>query len=140
MANAAMTFQYDDVGTVKKIIIDWLSDDGGAASAFDTKKISGFLLKGVTNPADGADQPDDNYNLSLTDPEGGNILGNCAANLLLRDDTLIQTVDFIIRDLAAADACGSGERPCVSDVITVNLSAAGNALQGRFILYWMGSV
>lgn len=140
MANSAMTFTYDDVGTVKKVTVDWLSDDADGTCVFDMKKISGFLLKGVTNPAGGADQPDDDYNLSLTDPEGGNILANCGDDLMARDDTLIETVDFIIRDLAAADACGSGERPCVSDVITVNIAAAGNALQGRLVLYWMGSV
>ena len=135
MANSAMTFAYDDVGTVKKIVIDWLSDDATADASFDTKKISGFLLKGVTNPADGGDQPDDNYNIILTDPEGSNILVNCNDDLLLRDDTAVETVDFILDGAIA----GSAGRPCVSDIITVSVDTAGNALQGRLVLYWMGS-
>lgn len=138
MANPAMTFQYDDVGTIKKIIIDWLSDDATADASFTTKKISGFLLKGVTDPD--ANAPDDNYNIILTDEEGANILLNCNADLLLRDTANVESVDFVIRDLAAADACGSGERPCVSDQITVSVDSAGNANQGRLVLYWMGSV
>jgi len=133
-----MTFAYDDVGTVKKIIIDWLSDDATADVVGTTKKISGFLLKGVTDPDVNA--PDDNYNIVLTDEEGAPILGNCNDDLLLRDTANIESVDFLLRDLAAADACGSGERPCVSDRITVSIDSAGNANEGRLILYWMGSV
>jgi len=135
MANSAMNFQYDSVGTVKKIIIDWLSDDFAGTCSFSTKKISGFLLKGVTDPAGGADQPDDNYNIVLTDEEGANILANCSDDLLLRDETNTETVDFIIDGAVV----GSAGRPCVNDIITVSVDSAGNALQGQLILYWMGS-
>jgi hypothetical protein len=133
MANSAMTFTYDETGTVKKVTCDWLSDDAAGTCVFSTKKISGFLLKGVTNPAGGADQPDDNYNIVLTDPEGANILGNCSDDLLLRDETNTETVDFII------NGTGSAERPCVADVITISLDSCGNALQGRLVLYWCGT-
>ena len=139
MAGATMTFAYDDVGTVKKIIIDWLSDDATADVVGTTKKISGFLLKGVTDPDVNA--PDDNYNIILTDEEGSNILLNCNDDLLLRDTANIESVDFVIRDIAVAgQASGAGERPCASDMITVSIDSAGNANEGRLVLYWMGSV
>jgi hypothetical protein len=134
MAGSSMTFSYDDVGTVKKITIDWVSDSLLGTVSGTTKKLSGFLLKGVTDP-DGVAAPTANYDITLTDPEGGNILANCFDDLVDRHTANIESVDFIINDAQA----GSAQRPCVADVITVGVAAAGNSKAGRLVLYWMGT-
>ena len=142
MAGSSMTFQYDDVGTVKKIIIDWVSDDVTLGVDGETKKISGLLLKGVTDP-DGVAAPANLYDIILQDEEVGNILDNCNDDLLDRSNVNVETVDFLIRyyEGGQGDPCGSDERPCASDKITVGVAncGAGNN-EGRLVLYWMGSV
>ena len=45
----AMTFTYDETGPIWKIIAVWTCDASGDAAA-TTKKITGSLIKGVTDP------------------------------------------------------------------------------------------
>ena len=134
MAGSAMTFAYDNVGTVKKIIIDWTSDDVTLGVDGETTKISGLLLKAVTDP-DGVAVPAANYDITLLDEEGGNILEACDDDLTDRHTANIECVDFMVA------GAGVAERPCASDKITVGVAncGAGNN-EGRLVLYWMGSV
>ena len=57
MAGSSMTFTYDETGPIKKIKIDWLSDSSAGTASGTTKKISGRLLKGVTDPGSAAPSP-----------------------------------------------------------------------------------
>ena len=123
MAGSAMTFEYHDTGTVKKVVIDWISDDVTLSVTGETVKISGFLLKAVTDP-DGVAAPAANYDISLTDEEGGNILACCEDDLADRHTANTEVVDFMIL------GTGCAERPCVDDKITVlveNCGAGNNA-------------
>lgn len=134
MAGETMTFTYEGEHTnVRRIVVDWLSDDGDGTCTGTTKQIPGYLLKGVTDP-DAVAAPDDDYNIVLTDDEGANILGNCWDDLLLRDTANVESVDFVLYDGAGSIA----ERPCVCDPITIDIDSAGNAKQGRLVLYWIG--
>lgn len=133
MAGSAMTFEYHDTGTVKKVVIDWTSDNVTLGVAGDLKKISGFLLKAITDP-DAGSAPAANYDIVLTDPTGANILANVELDLLNRHTANTEVREFMIA------GTGLAERPCVDDIITVTVSncGAGNNI-GRIVLYWMGS-
>ena len=138
MAGSSMTFDYDDgydrsgrAGTIRKVIVDWLSDDATGAVSGTSDKIVGELLKGVTDP-DGDAAPSDNYDITLSDAEGANLLANCMDDLADRDTANAETVDFIVSDGTG----GTGARPVVSSPITVAVANAGNAKAGRLVLYY----
>ena len=121
----AMTFTYDETGPIWKIIAVWTCDASGDAAA-TTKKITGSLIKGVTDP--GAAAPTADYDIVLTDPEGINLLGLSADDLVDRHTTTTEEVYFYL---------STGLRdPVVADKITVTVSNAGNAKNGEIILYY----
>lgn len=131
----AMEFTYDDGhdgdgrgGAVRKIICSWTSDDQGDAEG-TTKKIVGHLLKGVTNPTDG---PTDDYDITLTDSDGADLLSGSSANLTNRDTTNTETAHFMLSDGAAPIAA----YPVVCSTITVTVAAAGNAKSGVLVIYY----
>lgn len=126
MAGSSMTFTEEKLGTVRKILIDWTSDDTtGTVAGTTTFPVIGFIYKGVTDP--GAPAPTTDYDIDLTEPEGTKILGASADDLLDRSATVTEVVHF---DLA------SGVYPSVSDLLTVTVSNAGNSKQGQIILYY----
>lgn len=134
MAGSTMTFTYEgEHRNARRIVVDWLSDDTDGDVTGTTKVISGYLLKGVTDP-DAVAAPTNLYDIVLTDDEGSNILGNCFDDLLNRSNVAIESVDFEISDGKFSIA----ERPCVCDPITVSITNAGNVKQGRLVLNWIG--
>ena len=133
MAGSSMTFTYDEVGTVRKIIAAWTSDDAAGTASGTTKKIVGTLIKGVTDP--GAAAPTDNYDIVITDAEGVNVLGNCLDDLVDRDTANTEEVYFGVSNLAAADA-GGNFPPVVCDLLTISVTNAGNSKTGQIILYF----
>jgi len=128
----AVTFTYDEIGPIHKMIVAWTSDASGDAAG-TSKKITGEVIKGQTNPTD---TPTDDYDIVLTDEEAVNILGNSADDLVDRDTTNTEEVYFGITDgtnpLAAY--------PVVSDKITVTVSNAGNAKSGKLTVYYKPGV
>ena len=133
MAGSAFEVEYHDMGTVKKVVIDWTSDNVTLGVAGDLKKISGLLLKAITDP-DAGSAPAANYDIVLTDEEGADLLGNCEDDLMDRHTANTESVDFMVL------GTGCTGRPCVDDIITVTVTncGAGNN-EGRIVLYWMGS-
>lgn len=133
MAGSAMTFTYDDGsdGTgqpagVRKVTVDWTSDDTTGAVTGTTRKIVGWLIKGVTDPGSAA--PTDNYDINLTDPEGTDILTLCVSKLIDRDTTTTEQAYFHLT--------AGGTHPVVCDAITVAVTNAGNSKTGQLILYY----
>lgn len=134
MAGSAMTFAYHSLGSIRKVVIDWTSDDTtGAVSGTTSKAIIGRLIKGVTDPGSAA--PTDDYDIVITDPEGVNVLGNCVANLTNRDTANSEEVYFLVSNKAATDP-GGNLHPVVSDKLTISVSNAGNSKTGQLILYY----
>ena len=131
MAGSAATITYDETGPIKKVLISWTSDDTTGAVTATTKKIVGYLLKGVTDPS--ATAPTNAYDVAITDEEGANVLGNCVDDLADRHNANTESVDFVI---GAAGTYTTGARPCVCDKLTVAVTAAGNSKQGQIIIYW----
>lgn len=124
-----MTLTYDETGrNIHKIIADWESA-GGVVTA-TTKKISGHLIKGFTNPDTGP--PTNDYDIVISDEEGFNVLTNCDDDLIDRDTLAAEEVYFSVKDAAAAP---QGIYPVVSDKLTFTLVNAGNST-GKLIVYW----
>jgi hypothetical protein len=136
MAGATSTITYDDghdgkgsTGSIRKILIDWTSDDTTGAVTVTTRKISGELLKAVTDP--GAAAPTADYDITITDEEGANVLANCHDDLADRHTSTTQTVDFFL-----SGAANVGARPVVCDALSVAITNAGNSKQGQIAIYY----
>lgn len=127
----AMEFTYD-VGAdgqgnhrgLRKVVCSWTSDGSGNASG-DTLKLVGELVKATTNPTDG---PTANYDISLTDDDGVDILANCDASLANRHTTTSEEVYFLVKE----------QRPVVCGIITVAITNAGATKSGVLNLFLRG--
>jgi hypothetical protein len=140
MAGSAMTFTYDDGQdgrgrpcAINKVIVDWTSDDSTGAVTGTTRKIVGYLIKGVTDP--GATAPTDNYDITITDEEGVDVLAACEDGLLNRDTANSEQQYFLVLDTAATPLAQS-IHPVVCDKLTIAVANAGNSKVGQLILYY----
>lgn len=132
----AMTFSYDRFGPIVKIIGAWTSDGDGNASA-TTGKVSGWLVKGATNP--GATAPTDDYDIAITDADGVNVLSACDDDLQDRDTANSEEVYFLVKDHAGTPLAQS-LHPVVNGVLTVAVSNAGASKEGVVTLYLHGII
>lgn len=136
---ASMTFTYDDGadgagfrGGIRKLIVDWQSDAAGASTG-TSRKVVGRLIKAVTDPGSAA--PTDNYDITITDEEGVDVLAACQSTLANRDTTNSEQVYFLVLDTAATPLAQS-VHPVVCDKLTVTIAAAGDTKTGQIILYY----
>lgn len=105
---------------VQRLVFDWTSTAGGAADlAFSLK---GFILKMVTDPTDG---PTDNYDITLIDEDGADVLIAQGAD---RDTTNTETV-YPAQSNGAIPVFHAGN-------VTFTVANAGNAKSGRAI-FWV---
>lgn len=140
MAGSAMTFTYDSGSDVfgcramRKVIVDWTSDDTTGAVTGTTGKISGQLVKAVTDP--GATAPTANYDIDITDEEGVDVLAVCiaAGRLQNRHTSTTEQVYFLVENVDAAPLASSAH-PVVCDKLTIAVTNAGNSKVGQLILY-----
>lgn len=131
----AMTFTYDESGrNVNKIIADWVSDASGDVSG-TTKKISGRLVKNLTNPSGAGLAPAANYNIAITDEESFNVLSACDADLQDRHTSTTEELYCVVT--APVGGGGLPVHPAVDDKLTITIGQAGNANGGRLITYWI---
>lgn len=142
MAGSSMTFTYDDgfdgAGLpcgIRKILIDWTSDSATGAVTGTTRKISGSLIKGVTDP--GATAPTANYDIDITDEEGVDVLGACVAagRLQNRHTANSEQAYFFVENVDAVPLA-MGVHPVVCDQLTIAVTNAGNSKVGQLILYY----
>jgi len=105
------------------ITFSWTSTAGGAADAATSAVVNGRLCKVVTNP--GATAPTDDYDITITDSDGADVMGGACAN----------------RDTANSEqAVPSGGTNDLSwvrvdSILTLNVSAAGDSKQGTVKLF-----
>jgi len=105
---------------LRKIAWDWLSAVGGAADLVTTLAYTGELKRFVTIPDGGGTQPSDNYDITITDGDGVDVLAGAGAN---RDNVATEQV------LAASLGC------VANDTLTLNVTNAGDAKGGIVYLY-----
>ena len=106
--------------SIKKIHWNWTSTNGGAADLATTYAYDGQILDVVTIPGAAGVQPTDNYDITITDEDGIDVLGGQGAN---RSNA---TSQHILQSTFGAVA---------SDKLTLNVTNAGNAKSGEVILY-----
>lgn len=133
----AIEFTYDDgvdgAGLrhgYRKVICTWTSDGSGDASG-TTQKLVGTLVKATTNPTD---EPTDNYDITLADQDGLDILAGCDAGLTNRDTTNAEEVYFLVKDHAGSPLAQS-VHPVVCGPVIVTVAAAGATKTGVLNLY-----
>jgi hypothetical protein len=109
------------VGTVRKIIFSWVAGQGafeGTASGTTTLAYDGKVLGLTTDP--GVGPPTDNYDLTLADSDGTDVLLGAGLN---RDTTTVESV----AEASLGAVCGSK--------LTFAVAAAGSAAEGTAIVY-----
>jgi len=131
MAGSAMTFTYDELGPIKKAIVAWTSDDATGAVSGTTKKISGSIIKIVTDPGTGP--PTADYDIVITDEESVNVLARTEDDLIDRHTTNTEVIYCIMENDTPV---GIALYPSICDKLTIAVTAAGNSTQGQIIIYW----
>jgi hypothetical protein len=143
MAGSSTTVTYDDGvdgsglrGGIRKVIIDFLTDDTSGSVAVTTRKIVGELIKIVTDP--GAAAPTDNWDVVLTDEEGVDLSVHmddvAIAALIARDTANSEETYLPLEDTAGTARIAAW--PVVCDKLTVTVNNAGNSKNGQIILYY----
>ena len=107
---------------ISKIKWSWTCTAAGAADLATTFSYYGEVLALLTDP-DGTDVPTLNYDITVTDPDGYDVMQAAAAN---RSDTATQQVVPTAKSIAVGK-------------LTLNVTNAGNAKKGVAILYIHGS-
>lgn len=137
MAGSLIAFTYDngvdDLGNqsrIRKVTVDWTSDDSTGAVSGTTKKIVGELIKAIIDPS--ATAPTDDYDITITDEEGVDVLALCKTGLGDRDTTTSEQVYFGLTD----GSVNTSAFPVVCDKLTIAIANAGNSKVGQLILYW----
>lgn len=144
MAGSSMTFTYDDGvdgvgvrGSIRKVIAEFLTDDSTGSVAGTTRKISGELIKIVTDPGSAA--PTENWDVVLTDEEGVDLSVHMSdgviAALIARDTANTEETYLTLEDTAAGTSAMAAF-PVVCDKLTITVNNAGNAKTGQIIIYY----
>lgn len=121
MAAGTVTVTAYTIGTIKKVVFAWTSGtaaEGGTASGATTVALDGMVLGFTTIPS-GAAAPTDNYDITITDAQGHDILLGAGAN----------------RDTANTEHVSTGMAGAAESLLTINVTNAGDAKQGTAILW-----
>lgn len=116
-----VTVVESSLGNVHKIKWTWTSAAGGAADLVTVGNYAGRVLSLVTDP--GAAAPTDNYDVTVTDPDGYDVLQGAGAN----------------RDTATTETAVPTAESVAFGTLTLNVSNAGDAKEGTATLYIQGA-
>jgi len=120
-AVGTVTISEEVFSTVKKITLAWTCSAGGIVSGTSTTNaFSGKVERLVTVPGTGADAPDDNYNVTVLDEDGTDIL---MGGGLLRDQ--VNTEQVLASSLGIV----------ANDKLQLVIGAAGASNKGTVYLY-----
>lgn len=144
MAGSSTAITYDDGvdgsglrGSIRKVLIDFTTDDTTGSVACTTRKISGELIKIVTDPGSAA--PTANWDVVLTDEEGVDLSVHMSdqtiAALIARHTTNTEETYLVLED-SSAGTSSIAAFPVICDKLTVTVNNAGNSKTGQIILYY----
>lgn len=114
-----VVIQEETHGTIKKIKFAWTCTAGGLADLQTSKAYSGKIL-GLTTVPDGVLAPDDDYNVTLLDEDGVDVLMDGG---LLRDTA--DTEHVLSAALGAV----------ANDKLHLHITAGGNAEKGTVYVF-----
>jgi len=121
MAGMVVTITEIAHASVKLIKFAWTTDSGTAtATGTTTGYYTGKILGLATDPSAGGTQPDDDYDITVTDTNSLDVLMGGGAD---RDET---NTEYVL-----STSLGS----VVESQLTINVSAAGNSNVGAAYLY-----
>ena len=121
MAGSAMVFTETTHTSVRKIVAAWTSDNAtGAVEGTTSFPYDGQIIGLTTIPGAAGDAPDDNYDVTITDAGGHDVLLGAGLN---RDTANTEHVTVT----SMAGVAGSK--------LTVSVAAAGNSKKGTIIVY-----
>jgi hypothetical protein len=115
-----VTVTEENFSAVKKIKWSWTSDAAGAADQATSYAYTGALLRLVTEPGSGADQPTDLYDVTVTDEDGYDVLAGAGAN---RSNA--STEQVLATNLGAV----------ANDKLTMHVTNAGDTKKGTVVVY-----
>jgi hypothetical protein len=121
MAAGTVTAVETTFSSVKKIVWSWTSGtgaEGGTASGTTTAPFDGEILALITDP--GATAPTDNYDVTVTDADGHDVLLGAGADR----DTV--NTEYVAKASLGAVAASK---------LTLNITNAGDAKVGVVVLY-----
>jgi hypothetical protein len=107
------------VGSVKKIAWTWTATAGGAADLVTANAYNGAIERLVTVPDSGT-APTDNYDITVTDEDGTDVLMGAGANR-----------DTLVTEQVLASSLGV----VANDKLTLNITNAGSGGKGVTYLY-----
>lgn len=107
--------------SIKKIVFTWTSGDDGKADVTTVQYYTGRVLYAVQIPDGGGTQPSDQYDVTVSDVDGIDVLKGLGANLSNAAATY------------KADSDGLGA--VVESKLTLAVTNAGNAKGGKTILF-----
>ena len=115
---------------MRKIKLAWTCTAGGAVSGFLLGVTRGMIRKMVTIPAGGGSAPSDNYDITLLDDEGADVLNGRGAD---RDTANIEQV-------CPGVTCTDGTSPtsvpvAVASDLQLVIASAGASKSGTIVLY-----
>jgi hypothetical protein len=126
MAGSSVTITKKRIGDVQKVKLVWVSDDAtGAVSGTTTFETCGQLMRLTTVPAAGGSAPTDNYDLTIKDEDGLDILNGLGAD---RSATVTQH-----------KVSNDGLLFTVATTLTLAVANAGNAKGGTVYLYFLNT-
>jgi hypothetical protein len=107
-------------GSIKVAAFVWVSAADGTATGATTKAFDGQVLELITNPS--ATAPTDNYDITVTDADGYDVLNGQGAN---RDTA---NTELVVHSDTTPLGVVSGS------VLTLNVAAAGNTKGGDVLV------
>lgn len=119
---------YSDLQPIRKIKWVWTATDAGIVAASTTAgqvptttyKYTGELVRLITIPAGSTSAPDDNYDVTVLDEDGYDVLMSGGLN----------------RDTANTEqVLGSSLGVCLNTTLSLRIAGAGDANGGTVILY-----
>lgn len=126
MAGSSVIILLDEITVIKKITFTWVSDDTtGGVSGVTTFSVSGKLFRITTIPGAGGVAPDPNYDITLKDSDGVDILQGLGV-----DRHTSNTQDVPLVYLATSIP------PVSKGLLTFAVVNAGNSNEGVAIIYY----
>jgi hypothetical protein len=115
---------------VNRVALNWTSDASGVVSGIKTDRLNGALARVVFVPAGAPDAPTDNYDVTLLDGAGVDVLAGRGADL----DTA--TTTHVVPGVSLTDGTTTSVAPVqVDDQLELRVSGAGVSKRGSVILF-----
>lgn len=120
MAGAVTVTEKKHISPIKKITWAWTSTSGGAADLITNDLYDGKLIGLTTIPAGGGSAPSANYDVTVNDSDGHDVLAGAGMNRHTSNTEHVTGTSL-------AGVCQSK--------LTLNVTNAGDTKQGTVILY-----